>query len=111
MTLSGSLPQINLGVQGQSSLDGPTDHPGISRKSPEAALECEGDRNDQTVVFRLFSGHLKCMTLEYGRKVFQTCPKCHLLPASPEHILDLWKMSMRVHFWCWTLLGLMVLWI
>ncbi|GFS51191.1 hypothetical protein TNCV_3532801 [Trichonephila clavipes] len=20
--------------------------------------------------------------------VFQTCPKCHLLPASPEHILD-----------------------
>ncbi|GFV67962.1 uncharacterized protein TNCV_1872441 [Trichonephila clavipes] len=28
------------------------------------------------------------MTFESGCKVFQTCSKCHLLPASPEHILD-----------------------
>ncbi|GFV69906.1 transposable element Tc3 transposase [Trichonephila clavipes] len=28
------------------------------------------------------------MTFESCRKVFQTCPKCHLLPASPEHVLD-----------------------
>ncbi|GFT59317.1 RNase H domain-containing protein [Trichonephila clavipes] len=64
----------------------PSDHPGISRKSPGGALEFDGDRNDQTAVSILLSGHLKCMTFESGRKVFQTCPKCHLLPASPEHI-------------------------
>ncbi|GFY04331.1 hypothetical protein TNCV_4414191 [Trichonephila clavipes] len=52
------------------------------------ALEFDGDRNDQTAVSRLLSGYLKCMTFESVRKVFQTCPKCHLLPASPEHILD-----------------------
>ncbi|GFX30810.1 RNase H domain-containing protein [Trichonephila clavipes] len=66
----------------------PPDHPGISRKSPGGALKFDGNRNDQTAVFRLISGHFKDMTFESGRKVFQTCSKCHLLPASPEHILD-----------------------
>ncbi|GFT88554.1 hypothetical protein TNCV_5000371 [Trichonephila clavipes] len=63
------------------------DHLGISRKSPGGALEFDGDRNDQTAVSRLLSGHLKCMTFESGRKVFKIGPKCHLLPASPERIL------------------------
>ncbi|GFY40271.1 uncharacterized protein TNIN_253711 [Trichonephila inaurata madagascariensis] len=72
----------------------PPDHHGISR-SPGGALEFDGGRNDQTAVS---SGHLKCMTLESGRKVFQTCPMCHLLPASPEHILDcLWLALEDVH--------------
>ncbi|GFS50841.1 uncharacterized protein TNIN_136611 [Trichonephila inaurata madagascariensis] len=66
----------------------PPDHPGNSRKSPGGALEFEGNKNDQTAVSRLLSGHLKDMTFESGCKVFQTCPKCYLLPASPEHILD-----------------------
>ncbi|GFU07534.1 transposable element Tcb1 transposase [Trichonephila clavipes] len=66
----------------------PPDHPGISRKSPGGALEFDGNRNDQTAVSRLLSWHLKSMTFESGRKVFQTCSKCHLLSASPEHILD-----------------------
>ncbi|GFV18077.1 uncharacterized protein TNCV_168811 [Trichonephila clavipes] len=52
------------------------------------ALEFDGNRKDQTAVSRLLSGHLKGMAFESGRKVFQTCSKCHLLPASPEHILD-----------------------
>ncbi|GFY76358.1 hypothetical protein TNIN_198341 [Trichonephila inaurata madagascariensis] len=64
------------------------DHPDISRKSPGGALESDGDRKDQTIVSRWLSGHLKCMTFESGCKYFQICPKCHLLPASPEHILD-----------------------
>ncbi|GFV38581.1 uncharacterized protein TNCV_132201 [Trichonephila clavipes] len=66
----------------------PLDHPRISRKSLGGALEFDGDRNEQTAVSKLLSRHLKCMTFESGRKVFQTCPKCHLLSASPEHILD-----------------------
>ncbi|GFT37094.1 RNase H domain-containing protein [Trichonephila clavipes] len=64
----------------------PPDHPGISRESPGVTLEF--DRNYQTTVSRLLSGYLKCMTFKSGHKVFQTCPKCHLLPASPEHILN-----------------------
>ncbi|GFY68813.1 uncharacterized protein TNIN_288331 [Trichonephila inaurata madagascariensis] len=66
----------------------PPDHPGISRKSRGGASEFDGNRKDQTAVSRLLSGHLKGMTFESGRKVFQTCSKCHLLPASPDHILD-----------------------
>ncbi|GFY48665.1 uncharacterized protein TNIN_246091 [Trichonephila inaurata madagascariensis] len=66
----------------------PPDHPGISRKIPGGALEFYGNRKDQTAVSRLLSGHLKGMTFESGRKVSQTCSKCHLLPASSEHILD-----------------------
>ncbi|GFX89036.1 uncharacterized protein TNCV_2853361 [Trichonephila clavipes] len=90
----------------------PPDHPGISRKSPGGALEFDGDRKDQTAASRLLSGHLKCMSFESGRKAFQTCSKCHLEPASPEHILDRLGLALEdVHFWCWTLLGLMVSWI
>ncbi|GFW34673.1 RNase H domain-containing protein [Trichonephila clavipes] len=66
----------------------PPDYPGISRKCSGGALEFDGNRNKQTAVSRLFSGHLKDMTFESGRKIFQTCSKCHLLPASSEHILD-----------------------
>ncbi|GFU25358.1 RNase H domain-containing protein [Trichonephila clavipes] len=70
-------------------------HPRISRKSPGSALEFDGDRNDQTAVSRMLSGHLKCMTFESGRKVFQTCLKCHLLLASPEHILDCLGLALK----------------
>ncbi|GFW40946.1 uncharacterized protein TNCV_4369941 [Trichonephila clavipes] len=67
----------------------PPYHPGISKKSPGGGtLEFDGDRNDQMAVSRLLSGYLKCITFESDRKVFQTCPKCHLLPAFPEHIID-----------------------
>ncbi|GFX70910.1 RNase H domain-containing protein [Trichonephila clavipes] len=69
--------------------------PGISRKSPGRALEFGGDRNDETAVSRMLSGHLKCMTFESGRKVFQTCPKCHLLLAFSEHILDCLVLALK----------------
>ncbi|GFW82235.1 hypothetical protein TNCV_3817161 [Trichonephila clavipes] len=59
------------------------------------ALEFDGDRNDETAVSRLLSKHLKCMTFESGRKVFQTCPKRHLLPASPEYILDCLAFALK----------------
>ncbi|GFW65118.1 hypothetical protein TNCV_393841 [Trichonephila clavipes] len=64
------------------------DYPGISRKSSGGALEFDRNRNEKTTVSRLLSGHLKDMTFESARKVFQTCSKCHLLPAYPEHIPD-----------------------
>ena len=65
----------------------PPTHPWFSRKTPGGALEFEGNRHDQTAVSRLISGHLKNMTFESGRKVFSLCTKCHLKPASPDHIL------------------------
>ncbi|GFY39925.1 uncharacterized protein TNIN_207781 [Trichonephila inaurata madagascariensis] len=83
-----SYPGQDKRSNGNGRIRFPPDHPVISKKSPGGALEFDGDRNDQTAVSRLLSGHLKCMTFESVRKVFQTCSKCHLLPASPEHFLD-----------------------
>ncbi|GFU92268.1 uncharacterized protein TNCV_1338491 [Trichonephila clavipes] len=71
------------------------DHPGISRKCPGSALEFDGNRKDQQAVSRLLSGNLKGMTFESGRKVTLTCSKCHLLPASPEHILDCLRLALE----------------
>ncbi|GFY13432.1 uncharacterized protein TNCV_1803031 [Trichonephila clavipes] len=61
---------------------------GLVGKDLEGALEFNRIRKDQTAVSRLLSGHLKGMTFKSGHKVFQTCSKCHLLPASLGHILD-----------------------
>ncbi|GFV94694.1 hypothetical protein TNCV_3864171 [Trichonephila clavipes] len=44
-------------------------HPGTPPRHDEAA-RCTRWGNDQTIVSRLFSGHLKYMTFESGRKVF-----------------------------------------
>ncbi|GFT69681.1 uncharacterized protein TNCV_1298841 [Trichonephila clavipes] len=71
------------------------DHPGNNRKIPGGALEFDVNRNEQTAVSRLFSGHLKGMTFESGRNVFQICFKCHLFPASPEHILDCLRLALE----------------
>ncbi|GFX58988.1 uncharacterized protein TNCV_4391251 [Trichonephila clavipes] len=81
-------------IENISSLT-PPDHPGNRRKSPGGALEFDGNRNDQTAVSRLLSGHLKGMAFESGRKVFQTCSKSHLLPATPEHILDCLRLDLE----------------
>ncbi|GFY49863.1 RNase H domain-containing protein [Trichonephila inaurata madagascariensis] len=74
----------------------PPDHPGISRKSPGGALEFDGNRNDQTAVSKLLSGHSKGITFKSDCKVFQTCSKCHLLPASPERILDCLGLALEL---------------
>ncbi|GFX01802.1 hypothetical protein TNCV_1022051 [Trichonephila clavipes] len=73
--------------------------PGNSRKSPGDAVEFGGDRNNQTAVYRLRSGHLKCMTFNLAVRFSRLVPSVTYCE------------SMRVHFWCWTLLGLMVSWI
>ncbi|GFV62493.1 hypothetical protein TNCV_630721 [Trichonephila clavipes] len=41
--------------------------PGLVGKALGFALEFYGDRNDQTAVSRLLSGHLKCLTFESCR--------------------------------------------
>ncbi|GFY58885.1 hypothetical protein TNIN_12971 [Trichonephila inaurata madagascariensis] len=74
----------------------PPDHPGNSRESPGTAFEFDLDRNDRTAVSRLLNGLLKCNTFESGRKVFQTCSKCHPLPASPEHIVNSLGLALEV---------------
>lgn len=66
----------------------PPAHPWYSRIKPGGSLDLEADRQNQTAVSRLISGHLKCMTFESGTKVYPLCNKCNLQPASPKHILD-----------------------
>ncbi|GFW99961.1 uncharacterized protein TNCV_3079581 [Trichonephila clavipes] len=74
--------------QEHASLEGPFRPSGDCRKSPGGALDFDENRNDQTALSRLLTGHLKGMTFESGRKVFQAFSKCHLLPASTEYSLD-----------------------
>ncbi|GFT00897.1 replication factor C subunit 3 [Trichonephila clavipes] len=81
-------------IKGTQFWIAPPDHPGTSRKSPGGALEFDGNRKHQTAVSRLLSGHLKGLTFESGRKVFHTCSKCHLLPVSPEHILNCLRLAL-----------------
>ncbi|GFU80000.1 hypothetical protein TNCV_578801 [Trichonephila clavipes] len=56
--------------------------------SPGTLLEVKCDRNSQTALARLRSGHLKCLSFEFERKIHPTYKKCCDYPASPEHILN-----------------------
>ncbi|GFV72810.1 uncharacterized protein TNCV_2714021 [Trichonephila clavipes] len=46
------------------------------------------DRQSNTCLSQLASGHLKSLTFSGGNKRFATCPQYQLEQASPQHILD-----------------------
>ncbi|UYV75606.1 hypothetical protein LAZ67_13000725 [Cordylochernes scorpioides] len=45
-------------------------------------------REQQSLISRLKSGHLRTMTFRNGCKVFPLCTKCNFQPATPRHIID-----------------------
>ncbi|UYV83115.1 hypothetical protein LAZ67_22002256 [Cordylochernes scorpioides] len=45
-------------------------------------------REQQSLISRLKSGHLRTMTFQNGCKVFPLCTKCNSQPATPRHIID-----------------------
>ncbi|UYV70207.1 hypothetical protein LAZ67_7002187 [Cordylochernes scorpioides] len=45
-------------------------------------------REQQSLISRLKSGHLRTMTFQNGCKVFPLCTKCNSQPATPKHIID-----------------------
>ncbi|UYV79503.1 CLCN2 [Cordylochernes scorpioides] len=45
-------------------------------------------REQQSLISRLKSGHLRTMTFQNGCKVFSLCTKCNSQPVTPRHIID-----------------------
>ncbi|UYV63890.1 hypothetical protein LAZ67_2005895 [Cordylochernes scorpioides] len=45
-------------------------------------------REQQSLISRLKSGHLRTMTFQNGCRVFPLCTKCNSQPATPRHIID-----------------------
>ncbi|GFV13877.1 uncharacterized protein TNCV_523561 [Trichonephila clavipes] len=45
-------------------------------------------RQDQTLLARFRSGHIKTMKFSEGRKSFEMCTNCSSEPATPAHILE-----------------------
>ncbi|XP_071034143.1 uncharacterized protein [Parasteatoda tepidariorum] len=66
----------------------PPIHYWYKAKRPGLSLSLPGDRQTNTCLSRLASGHLKCLTFSANQKVFPLCPKCQQNQASPEHILN-----------------------
>ncbi|GFS99329.1 uncharacterized protein TNCV_1601391 [Trichonephila clavipes] len=50
-------------------------------------------RQDQSLLVRVRSGHIKSMTYFEGRKSFEMCTNCSSEPATPAHILECLKFT------------------
>ncbi|UYV65680.1 ABCC6 [Cordylochernes scorpioides] len=64
----------------------------ISHRLP-AILDC--NREEQTAISRLRTGHFRMLKFNEKIKIFPKCPKCDSQPASPEHLLNCIKSSKR----------------
>ncbi|GFV13922.1 uncharacterized protein TNCV_523991 [Trichonephila clavipes] len=54
---------------------------------------CIWSRQEQAILTRFWSGHLRTLTSKDGNKVFPTCVRCSACQTSPEHILDCLGLS------------------
>ncbi|XP_071044562.1 uncharacterized protein [Parasteatoda tepidariorum] len=66
----------------------PPIHYWYKAERPGLSLSLPGDRQTNTCLSRLASGHLKSLTFSANQKIFPLCPKCQQNQASPEHILN-----------------------
>ncbi|GFX09687.1 uncharacterized protein TNCV_652881 [Trichonephila clavipes] len=55
---------------------------------PGGSLAYSFTRQDQTLLARFRSGHIKTMKFSEGRKSFEMCTNCSSEPATPAHILE-----------------------
>ncbi|GFV31278.1 uncharacterized protein TNCV_1640301 [Trichonephila clavipes] len=55
---------------------------------PGGSLAHGFTRQDQTLLARFRSGHIKTMKFSEGRKSFEMCTNCSSEPATPAHILE-----------------------
>ncbi|GFT13560.1 uncharacterized protein TNCV_3830401 [Trichonephila clavipes] len=55
---------------------------------PGGSLAHGFTRQDQTLLARFRSGHIKLMKFSEGRKSFEMCTNCSSEPATPAHILE-----------------------
>ncbi|GBN63146.1 hypothetical protein AVEN_250657-1 [Araneus ventricosus] len=66
----------------------PPAHSWYRSKGPGTTTHFKGDRKSQTALARLTSGHLKTLRFSRGDKKFNICQKCHMIKATPQHLLD-----------------------
>ncbi|GBO33691.1 hypothetical protein AVEN_149476-1 [Araneus ventricosus] len=66
----------------------PPTHSWCRSEGPGANIHFKGGRKDQTPLARLTSGHLKTLRFSRGDKKFNTCTKCNMIEATPQHLLD-----------------------
>ncbi|GBN48456.1 hypothetical protein AVEN_138206-1 [Araneus ventricosus] len=57
-------------------------------EGPGADIRFKEDRKDQTALAHLSSGLLKTHRFSRGDKKFNTCTKCNMIEATPQHLLD-----------------------
>ncbi|GFW82207.1 RNase H domain-containing protein [Trichonephila clavipes] len=71
----------------------PLAHHWYKAKHPGGSLSLQCSRQEQTILTRFRSGHLRTLTFKDGSKVFLTCVRCSAYQAYPEHILDCLGLS------------------
>ncbi|GFY11073.1 RNase H domain-containing protein [Trichonephila clavipes] len=57
-------------------------------KRPGGSLSLQCSRQEQTILSRFQSGHLRILTFKDGNKVFPTCVRYSACKVSEKHILD-----------------------
>ncbi|GFU86681.1 RNase H domain-containing protein [Trichonephila clavipes] len=71
----------------------PPAHHWYEAKLPGGSLSLQCNMQEQTILTRFRSGHLRTLTFKDENKVFLTCVRCSPCHASPEHILDCLGLS------------------
>ncbi|GFY32868.1 uncharacterized protein TNCV_4024921 [Trichonephila clavipes] len=66
----------------------PLEHHWYQCSSPRGSLAHGFTRQDETILARFRSGHIKSMKFSEGRKNFEICTNCFSEPATPDHILE-----------------------
>ncbi|GFV58865.1 autophagy protein 5 [Trichonephila clavipes] len=66
----------------------PPSHPWYFGRNPRWYHQLNIPRDRQRALPRFFSGHIKSLTFEQGRKDFPECHRCKADQASPSHILN-----------------------
>ncbi|GFV92241.1 uncharacterized protein TNCV_1896771 [Trichonephila clavipes] len=69
-------------------LPAPPKHHWYQCTRPGGSLAHGFTRQDQTLLVRFRSGHLKTMKFYEGCKSFEMCTNCSSKPASPPHIIE-----------------------
>ncbi|GFW15610.1 RNase H domain-containing protein [Trichonephila clavipes] len=71
----------------------PPAHHWYEAKRPGDSLFLQCSRQEQTILTRFRSGHLRTLTFRDGNKAFPTCVRFSACQASLEHILDCLGLS------------------
>ncbi|GFW57590.1 uncharacterized protein TNCV_2925091 [Trichonephila clavipes] len=64
------------------------EHHWYQRSRPRGSLALSFNRQEQTLLARFRSNHVKTMKFSEGSKSFEMCTNCPSEPASPAHILE-----------------------